>query len=552
MTAQPATQSPDSQVAPAPPPPAGRQQQSHEPGGYRDTVESILIAFILAFIFRAFVVEAFVIPTGSMAPTLLGAHARFTCPECGYPFEVNFSTGDDQNVQADVRHSDFPRTECPNCAQTAHNPSDKSAQRPPPVDIHYGDRILVLKYAYLFNQPRRWDVVVFKSPDEPAAGTSMYATNFIKRLVGKPGETLMILDGDVYVSTSSGGGGEDLADFKVQSKPRHVQDALWRVVYDNDFLPRVREGGKWQQPWEVEAGEGWDVGTPQQPRRVFTFDAPQGAGTLHFDSEANGRYAFTDKLAYAQRESGRHNVSDAKLTLLYDRASGDGPLRLQLTKGTNAFTAELTPGGARLFHRRGTAAGPDDLGDEVAAATGVPGLAPGGGPVLIDFINVDYGVTLRVAGEDVLAHGYEPDIAALKEDYTANRDQPKPEVRISAANQVAAVSHVSLWRDVYYVNRTGRLPEDILWGRPEPESLIRLGADEYFVLGDNTVISKDARYWNQAIDLPDEDLTAQAGVVPGRFMLGNAFFVYWPAGYRPARAVKLGIIPNFGDMRVIH
>ena len=40
-----------------------------------DTLQSLLIAFILAFTFRGFVVEAFVIPTGSMAPTLLGAHA---------------------------------------------------------------------------------------------------------------------------------------------------------------------------------------------------------------------------------------------------------------------------------------------------------------------------------------------------------------------------------------------------------------------------------------------------------------------------------------------
>lgn len=45
-------------------------------GGIKETIESILVAFILAFIFRAFVMEAFVIPTGSMAPTLLGgAHA---------------------------------------------------------------------------------------------------------------------------------------------------------------------------------------------------------------------------------------------------------------------------------------------------------------------------------------------------------------------------------------------------------------------------------------------------------------------------------------------
>src|ERR1700683_859055 len=58
----------------------------------KETIESILVAFILAFIFRAFVVEAFVIPTGSMAPTLLGAHMRYQCPDCGWVFDVNYSS----------------------------------------------------------------------------------------------------------------------------------------------------------------------------------------------------------------------------------------------------------------------------------------------------------------------------------------------------------------------------------------------------------------------------------------------------------------------------
>ncbi|MGA2499493.1 MAG: S26 family signal peptidase, partial [Tepidisphaeraceae bacterium] len=59
----------------------------------KETVESILVAFILAFVFRVFVVEAFVIPSGSMAPTLLGAHMRLRCQECGYDFTVNYPVG---------------------------------------------------------------------------------------------------------------------------------------------------------------------------------------------------------------------------------------------------------------------------------------------------------------------------------------------------------------------------------------------------------------------------------------------------------------------------
>jgi signal peptidase I len=557
-----------SSPSPAPAtPPAGPANAHRRDGGHRDTVESILIAFILAFIFRTFVVEAFVIPTGSMAPTLLGAHARFTCDDCGYRFDTNFSTGggDDQNIPSAVGHSTYPpdvrefeRREryiaCPNCGHVVQDPNDNNTNAPP-VPIHYGDRILVLKYAYLLNPPQRWDVVVFKSPDEPTPGTGWYTTNFIKRLVGRPNETLMILDGDVYVSES---GGTKPSDFKVQGKPREVRDALWRIVYDNDFVPtalgerakRNDDREVWVQPWKLVSGGGWDVGTPDKPSRVYTFDSPQGAptaGTIRFDNSFNRGRAFTDFLAYAEAESGRNNVSDVKLSMLYERKGGDGPLRLRLTKLDNTYTAELSRGSAKLYRKRGTPASDEDLGEVDMSNDSIPALR-GGSPVQLDFMNVDYELTLRVAGKDVLHATYPPDVAGLLAVYVQGRSLPKPDVRITAAAQQCAVSHVSLWRDVYYTNGPAGA---IRWARPDDP--VKLGSDEYFTLGDNTVISKDARYWTEPVKLPAEDLDVGAGRVPGRFLLGKAFFVYWPAGYRPLGSPGLpGLIPNFGDMRFIH
>src|SRR5947199_5594948 len=57
----------------------------------RETVESVVIAFILAFMFRTFEAEAFVIPTGSMANTLKGRHKDLECKECGYRYQVSAS-----------------------------------------------------------------------------------------------------------------------------------------------------------------------------------------------------------------------------------------------------------------------------------------------------------------------------------------------------------------------------------------------------------------------------------------------------------------------------
>ena len=52
--------------------------------GVRETIESVLIAVLLALLFRFFEAEAYVIPTGSMAPDLQGRHIDVVCNECGY------------------------------------------------------------------------------------------------------------------------------------------------------------------------------------------------------------------------------------------------------------------------------------------------------------------------------------------------------------------------------------------------------------------------------------------------------------------------------------
>src|SRR5437667_12083042 len=98
-------------------------------GNIKETIESILVAFILAFIFRAFIVEAFVIPTGSMAPTLLGAHMRFVCHDCGYHFDVNYTAA--QTKEGDLIINSYAENKdytiyCPNCGYRipANDPID--------------------------------------------------------------------------------------------------------------------------------------------------------------------------------------------------------------------------------------------------------------------------------------------------------------------------------------------------------------------------------------------------------------------------------------------
>ena len=77
-----------------------------------NTFEWLITAFALAFVFRAFVMEAFRIPTGSMADTLLGAHYTMRCTQCGYKYYYG------QNIYAPARLRGPTRQEysrCPSC-----------------------------------------------------------------------------------------------------------------------------------------------------------------------------------------------------------------------------------------------------------------------------------------------------------------------------------------------------------------------------------------------------------------------------------------------------
>lgn len=58
--------------------------------------------------------------------------------------------------------------------------------------INENDRLIGLKLAYVAAQPQRGDIVIFKYPDDES-------TKYVKRVIGLPGETVSIKDGDVYI-----------------------------------------------------------------------------------------------------------------------------------------------------------------------------------------------------------------------------------------------------------------------------------------------------------------------------------------------------------------
>jgi len=102
-----------------------------------------------------------------------------------------------------------------------------------------GDRILVNKFIYRFTQPKRGDVIVFISPEDKKK-------DFIKRLVGLPGETIQISNGSILVNNKPAEENSVLrklyyynrGDFGVEGQSITVPNDAYYALGDNSASSR--------------------------------------------------------------------------------------------------------------------------------------------------------------------------------------------------------------------------------------------------------------------------------------------------------------------------
>ena len=487
---------------------AAKRRRTAERDSFLETLESLVVAFILAFVFRAYVVEAFVIPTGSMAPKLNGQHLEMTCANCGYPYRV----GLDQNSQGRLLpwNPDTVRR-CPLC-------SDTRVVRPEDVEFNlsnafFGDRILVLKYYYDFFEPEPWDVIVFKYPMKPEL-------NYIKRLVGLPGQAVEVRDGDVYI------------DGGVLRKTDKAQKSLWIPVSDTDY-------------WDQNNGSKWRP-SPLGPDKLWSWEAmplvftPRGddmAYLVYHHLDARGRrQAIRDLYGYDNPSSRGSTRADegsdvADLDLVADlEIDGPGTVEIVLEAFGDTFRFQLPSEGTgrRAQIVRG--------GTGLVIAKGTLEPLPVGRRVRIEAANVDHKLILKVDGrrlidpataEGVTAEGdpvYDPVVARHKL-YTGRFPS---NVTLGAAGAKVTVRRLRVNRDVYYTSRMNGQVAGHAVGTP-----YHLGEGEFFVLGDNSPRSLDGRWWDvNHIEDPrirESIPQGRSGVVPRANLVGKAFYVYWPA-----------------------
>ncbi len=585
MTAQPTPQPADANSETKPEADKAKAKPKKQQDGLREISESFVVAFVLAFLFRAFEAEAFVIPTGSMAPTLFGRHKECTCQQCGYLFMFGASdeVEDDSGTFEPGRriHSAI----CPNC-RFENSVFDLPAFK--------GDRIIVNKFPYEFGEPERWDVPVFKYPEKPT-------TNYIKRLVGLPNETIVIKRGDVYRQ-------EEDRSMTVLRKEPNKQKTLQIPVYDNNYPETALHQKGWPRRWaavtksttadapQKEAGLGPVAGWTESAQswdeesnsHSFVLSADKAkAGTLHWlryrhivpavedwaaisDQPKNPAVFFSPAPGSPRPElisdfcgynsysggngdvsNGRYWVSDLTLSSTVDvlSAAAGSEILFELNEGVRCFRVrvDLATGKAKLISV--VRLNPQADEEDVLAEADSP--LKGVDDFRVRFANVDNRLCFWV-NEKLIDFGAKAEYREDEATQPGPQDEDLIPVGIAVKGASVRVSNLLIERDIYYrasqlhgadanhfsiadmdehpdefsLRRALKNPAEwtALYFPKAREAKFPLKADEFLMLGDNSPRSQDSRVW------PNVRGAEHRHAVPRSALVGRAFFVYWPHG----------------------
>jgi signal peptidase I len=546
----------------------------------REIVETIVFVVVLVLLLKSFVAEAFVIPTGSMATTLWGYQRVVDCPECGYRFPVNAAPEADPQDGSPARA--VTGCTCPNCRYVI-NFADEARKHPGWTAPGWssGDRVLVAKFLYdlLNRQPDRLDVVVFKFPGDsfgtpwPQSGPysrNYVPMNYIKRLIGLPGEIIAVHGGNLYripadkvpkqeleelaadaedaarpgaaqlwqtrfTHTKTGSEArrffeEHRSLFEIIRKSPETMIAMSRIVYDNDYPAKDLTSERWERwtggAWS-EAGRGFahaaagDTGTDWLTYRHVLRDADGNHRNGEAKPELITDFMGYNSGTYANSNFVRGPVPNWVKELLVECDATvekpEGALILALSRGVDRFEARFDVAGGTCKLVR-----IDDKGETVLDERPTEIKKPGKHRLRF----ADYDERLTVWVDDALPFGdgvvFSPpaDSGPKKEN-----DLERP-AAIGCKGAAVRLEHLRLFRDTYYTTQQATSPSDgdagqVDWSNPSawdslrdlPVRTMDVQPGHFLCLGDNSPESSDGRTW---------------GLVPDRLMLGRALLVYFP------------------------
>lgn len=426
-------------------------------------VRLISATLISGMIFRTFVAEPSHIPTGSMAPHRLGLHQNLVCENCQFSFAVGVRTD-----------GSSPIVVCPNCASRLTLDITKTQQTE-------GDRVWVDKSTTMLRHTKRWQEVIFYSPDAPL-------TPHLKRVVGLPGESVLIDQGDIFI------------DGKRNVKNHDDRKALSVMVYDQNY-PSVDalRYPRWQfSNIDSKQSTGWTI-SGSQAELTYQSVTPEAQSHWGNWDWANYRHLCPDRgeygpvrdfLAYEGQNSGGQNLvgdlwMEAELeldccqSLAFRISAEDVEITLEFPlekRGSKSF-------GVIKINR-------EEMAVKWFKSKTEIGLSRG----LHEVSWVDHQLEYRLNGDLV----FEPlniEKAFSKSPASNFRDSP---IGIGLIGGRGRVRNFRLFRDVYVTNRLASEPV-IGFGVREP---VRLSKDGYFLLGDNSGFSLDSRFWKHGPVVP--------------------------------------------------
>lgn len=585
-------------------------QQKDEPVGtfrtIREGIEALGIALILVFLFKAYIVELYCIPTGSMASTLMGRHKDVSCEACGFPFQISASKESNDGQESPRSRKELPHIiggTCPQCQFTMYIGADNLAgQR----HLSYsGDRIFVNKCLFSYRKPSRWHVTVFRYPASPQ-------TNYIKRLVGLENETVMLRNGQVFVQKN----GND--HFEIQRKPLRVLLSMMRTVDDNNYvLPAIHELG-WKTRWY--GNEHWlrsadyksftGTGTPDETSWLkFRYIVPTTADWYQLireqlpEGNCGTPQLITDSLDYNTEipqdplvprsdvfsvetpQSGMRQMCQRSLDGIGLNWVGDLVMRCTL----NAKTSEsiiifnLVKGGINFQCRLWF---DSDASFATFSIPEVPEFEPFSVKVPIRigrnhdvmFCNVDEEMRLIIDGKEIDTQGRGCYDALCLDGGLLCRDRSPTVLDLEPAaigmmgEASVCVENLKIMRNMYYISCDRQMDGrcDLVESPFRSFHLAHLGYEEEvkvilsnpaywtnFGKTHKTVFKLDADQFlmcgDNSAQSKDSRLWTTDGIpyyVDRQYLIGEAFYVFWPHGLR-IPGTPLALIPNVQKMRWI-